>query len=62
MSKTYLQDFQEKYPNAPKEKDHKTPVACRADVYGKPCKNCQFPIIFKGMCKDCWNAEMKGEE
>ncbi len=47
--KTYLQDFLEKFPKAPK-KENGEPRACRIEIYGGKCP----PIP----CSACWNEAM----
>lgn len=49
--KTYMQDFFEKFPNAPKVNNR--PGFCLAHVYGD-----EFECIYGG-CNECWNQEMK---
>lgn len=53
-SKTYAQDFFEKFPNALKF-EHDRPSFCRGFIYGNE------PECPDGGCKECWNQEMKGE-
>ena len=54
-SKTYKQDFLEKYPNA-KMYDNDYPVACLGNLGYK-----QIPESYciDASCKDCWNREME---
>lgn len=54
-AKTYMQDFFEKFPNAPKDKDGK-PTTCVKNIYDNLDIYC-----FESDCVDCWNLEMKGE-
>lgn len=54
--KTYLEDFLEKYPNAPVVPDG-LPTACRAPIYGGHCQ--RNPSI---NCEDCWRELMPEEE
>ena len=54
-AKTYMQDFFEKFPNAPKD-ELGLPMPCVTYVYDDlemKCDECS--------CSDCWNQEMKGE-
>lgn len=53
--KTYLEDFIEKYPNAPVVPDG-LPTACRAPIYGGHCQ--RNPCI---NCEDCWRELMPEE-
>lgn len=53
--KTYLEDFLEKYPNAPVVPDG-LPTACRAPIYGGHCQ--RNPSI---NCEDCWRELMPEE-
>ena len=60
-TKTYIQDFFEKFPHALKESDR--PCVCRALIYGEE-PNCFYreePNCFKIDCKECWNQFMRGE-
>lgn len=51
--KTMLQDFLEKYPNAPLE-DDKTPSICPHSI-----GYCEDNSFCKGnTCEDCWNRPM----
>lgn len=50
LPKTYLQDFLEKYPNAPMENDN-VPCACRTHLYPGEA-NC-------GFCDECWAEPME---
>lgn len=58
-AKTCMQDFFEKFPNAPKE-DNGTPIPCIIDIYGvdMQLKECLESNVD---CLKCWNQEMKGE-
>ena len=58
--KTYMQDFFEKFPNAPKEDDG-TPMPCILDIYGNLDIDCSKNDHNEIDCVDCWNREMKGE-
>ena len=51
--KTYVQDFFEKFPDAPKDKSAKSeyPDACRNMIYGGGCPNIE--------CDECWNEPME---
>lgn len=50
-SKTYAQDFFEKFPNADRGADQ-IPFICRRSIYGGECD--------KGkQCSDCWNEPME---
>lgn len=51
--KTYVQDFFEKFPNAPRSDDG-APTVCIDDLYGEGVgiKDCEFK--FDG-CTECWN-------
>ena len=54
--KTYMQDFFEKFPNAPKEKGGE-PTTCIENIYGDvgvSQEECR-----KQSCAECWNQEMK---
>lgn len=50
--KTYLEDFLEKFPNAPMECED-NPEACRASIYGSDCTH---------ECEKCWAQLMPEEE
>lgn len=52
--KTYKEDFLEKFPNAPLERQEDIPVACRETIYGR----CYCP---QGGCIKCWNEPMEEE-
>ena len=52
--KTYMQDFFEKFPNAPKDRNG-APIACWKHVYGNG-NGCGFDD-----CIECWTQEMKEE-
>lgn len=54
--KTYLQDFFEKFPNAPKDVDG-TPNVCPYQIY--PERVADYICCEK--CSECWNQEMKEE-
>jgi hypothetical protein len=49
--KTYMQDFLEKFPDAPLDKGGLMPCACRKYIYGGMCPT--------GLCTDCWNESME---
>lgn len=54
--KTYIQDFMEKFPNAPLRNDG-TPNTCPDRLYKtaeRYCKKGSHPFP----CKDCWNEVM----
>lgn len=51
--KTYMQDFFEKFPKAPKEK-RGSPEACRTVIYGGACPQ-------NHDCPACWNEVMLEE-
>lgn len=51
--KTYIQDFFEKFPNAPKDKSGE-PVACIKSIYRNLDIKCGETVCIK-----CWNQEMK---
>ena len=55
--KTYMQDFFEKFPDAPVDDDG-TPKICPGYVY----KTAEYCCIARGVrgriCKDCWNEVM----
>lgn len=54
-TKTYADDFFEKFPNAPKEKDG-TPMCCRASVYGDgSCDERYTGLGYENECIPCWN-------
>ena len=55
--RTRLQDFREKYPNAPMEADG-TPAICCIDL-GYRREDCD-PI--KGSCVDCWNMPVEEDK
>lgn len=59
--KTYVQDFFEKFPNAPKDKSAKGeyPDACRNLIYGGGCPKIELRI---DCCYKCWNEPMNDEE
>ena len=48
---TYLEDFLEKYPNAPMVNERE-PDACCRDIYGSDCNH---------ECKNCWTRLMPEE-
>ena len=52
--KTYVMDFFEKFPNAPRSSDG-IPQTCWGHVYGEG-KYCS-----SNDCTECWNREMDGE-
>ncbi len=57
--KTYVQDFFEKFPKAPRLKSAKggCPKACRKAIYGGKC-----PVIEcdpRIECDECWNEPME---
>ena len=54
--KTYLEDFKERYPNAPLGDDG-TPLVCPCDLYGAAAdfENC---ATTDSDCKACWNRTM----
>ena len=57
--KTYMQDFFEKFPNAPKGKVGE-PRVCPQEIYpgiDVDCTYCRYPED----CLKCWNQEMKEE-
>lgn len=54
--KTYLQDFFEKFPNAPKDVDG-APKICPEQIY--PEMDSKHRCCEK--CSKCWNREMKTE-
>lgn len=58
--KTYVQDFFEKFPNAPKDRLTKReyPDACRNLIYGGGCPKIESRI---DCCYECWNEPM-GEQ
>lgn len=51
--KTYMQDFFERYPNAPRNLDG-DPKACRKNLYGG--SSCEGKS-----CKNCWREVMPDE-
>lgn len=55
-AKTYMQDFFEKFPNAPKNDDG-IPTPCIKHIYA----NKQFKECLEGKvdCLECWNQEME---
>ena len=53
--KTYAMDFFEKFPNAQRKTDERTPMACVEEVYGVANVNC----LDGELCETCWNREMK---
>ena len=55
VQKTILQDFLEKYPNAPKEEDGKPMDICPYHLGYAPNKSCM-----KMNCEDCWNRPLEG--
>lgn len=60
--KTYLQDFFEKYPKAPKEEDGipitRGTIICRKELYSD-----ELPCIWScSGCTKCWNQEIKEDE
>ena len=52
-AKTYMQDFFEKFPNAPKD-DIGLPKPCVTNIYEDLEMKCDICS-----CSDCWNQEMK---
>lgn len=50
--RTYLEDFLEKYPNAPMENDN-VPCACRTHLY-----LCNGDETKCGFCAECWGEIM----
>ena len=54
--KTRLQDFLEKYPNAPMEADGTPKVCCENIGYYKACDESGAD------CKKCWNKVMEDDE
>ena len=52
-TKTYIQDFFEKFPNAKKSESDR-PTVCRANIYGDKLE------CHKGGCEKCWNQKMEG--
>lgn len=59
-AKTYMQDFFEKFPNAPKEYDG-IPVPCITGIYGDDKRLKECAVEGNLNCLECWNQEMKGE-
>lgn len=57
--KTYLQDFFEKFPNAPKGRN-RIPIACWNHIYGDGIYGGGNDCV--GDCIKCWNQEMKEDE
>lgn len=57
--KTYLQDFFEKFPNAPKGRN-RIPIACWNHIYGDGIYGGGNDCV--GDCIKCWNQEMKEEK
>jgi len=53
--KTYVMDFFEKFPNAPRDSDG-APKTCWKHVYGDG-KYCSSDT-----CTECWNREMKEDD
>lgn len=53
--KTYVMDFFEKFPNAPRDSDG-APKTCWKHVYGDG-KYCSSDA-----CTECWNREMKEDD
>lgn len=49
--KTYLEDFLEKFPNAPMEREG-TPEVCLCSIYG------HVPEWCRAECRECWNEVM----
>lgn len=49
--KTYLEDFLEKFPNAPMESEGE-PAACRRGIYSGGPMSCRME------CRECWNEVM----
>lgn len=54
--KTYLEDFKERYPNAPVDCDG-TPNICPADLYGKAARVSDDECD-PDYCPKCWNRTM----
>ena len=57
--KTYMQDFFEKFPNAPKGRN-RIPIACWNHIYGDGIYGGGNDCV--GDCIKCWNQEMKEEK
>lgn len=58
--KTMMQDFFEKFPNAPKREDG-TPCACPAHlgyVKGNDGRNCECEL-FDYICTECWSRPLE---
>lgn len=53
--KTYMQDFFEKFPNAPKDRNG-APMACPRSIYSEIENRC-----YEVDCLECWKREMKEE-
>ena len=54
-TKTYAQDFFEKFPDAPKDESVKgmCPWVCRKRIYGGECSGIE--------CDECWNEPLNDE-
>lgn len=55
--KTYVEDFFEKFPNAPKKWGIGTPEAAWCNVYGNGSDDC--PASVHRDCAKCWNQIME---
>lgn len=59
--KTYAMDFFEKFPNAQRKTDERTPMACVEEVYDVANVNCLDGELCE-TCWNCWNREMKEDD
>ena len=55
--KTYMEDFFEKFPNAPRDPDGGAPQVCPEKIYAGAKAGCDMHYA---SCSDCWNREMEG--
>lgn len=53
-AKTYAMDFFEKFPNASRMPNGRTPNVCIKALYGIASFNCLMDT-----CENCWNREME---
>lgn len=59
--KTMLQDFLEKYPNAPMNKKGFPDGVCPRDL-GYVDEECKSPTPFNTYCFECWNRPLEVKE
>lgn len=54
--KTYMEDFFEKFPNAPRYPEGGEPEVCLLKIYAGIKDGCD---MYYTSCSDCWNREME---